>query len=77
LGGRSARMFEDGAVANVRGHYIRRQDLEREQRIFDHPHRVASVQAGAHKILAGLFNDDFHFARLHVASMVFHSDAHA
>ena len=70
-------MFEDGAIAHVRGDHIGRQGFEREQGIFGDPHGIAGVQAGAHEILAGLFDKRLHFARLHVARMVLHRDAHA
>ena len=71
LSGRPARMLEQHRIPQVRRHHVRRQHLQGRQRVLHHPQGIAGIQGRAHEILAGFFDHAPHFARLHVAIVVF------
>ena len=64
--------FPHDAISNPRGHGVRSEDLQIDQRIFHGPGSVARVHSRAHIALSGRLDQLDQFPGLHVTSVVLH-----
>ena len=64
----------DGGVAHVGREHVGVEGFEGDVRVFESPDGVAGIDTGADEVFARLFDEDFEFAALHVAGVVFDGD---
>jgi putative ABC transport system permease protein len=70
----AVRGLENGRIAHVRRDHVRGERLQRYERVFHAPDRIAGVEAGSDELLAGGLDDSLDLARLHVARVIFERD---